>query len=178
MKLLLEGIGPKWNKKKEKKSEKRKRKKPKTKTTVSLDSLGCFCWNCVACLFLCLLSLRSRVGIGSPSSFVGVLFFLFLSCQILWFFLRLLPKFFSAIQRGFLSQKYFRGLCFGLILCSGWWGGGGGGGGAWDCLFSEIHTLGRLFSVLLWILRLASFCRSWKICNLEIYVPVGVVLVL
>jgi hypothetical protein len=65
-----------------------------------------------------------------------------------------------------------------LILCSGWWGGGGGGGGAWDCLFSEIHTLGRLFSVLLWILRLASFCRSWKICNLEIYVPVGVVLVL
>jgi hypothetical protein len=67
-----------------------------------------------------------------------------------------------------------------LILCGGWWGGGGrgGGGGAWDCLFSEIHTLGRLFSVLLWILRLASFCRSWKIYNLEIYVPVGVVLVL
>jgi hypothetical protein len=75
MKLLLEAIGPKWNKKKEKKSEKRKGKKEKTKTTVSLDSLCCFCWNCVASFFLCLLSLRSRVGIGSPSSFVGVLIF-------------------------------------------------------------------------------------------------------
>lgn len=89
-----------------------------------------------------------------------------------------ITQIFFCDPEGVSFTNFFRGLCFGLILCGGWWGGGGGGGGAWDCLFSEIHTFGRPFSVLLWILSLASFCRSWKIRNLEIYVPVGVVLVL
>jgi hypothetical protein len=54
-----------------------------------------------------------------------------------------ITQIFFCDPEGVSFTNFFRGLCFGLILCGGWWGGGGGGGGAWDCLFSEIHTFGE-----------------------------------